>query len=60
MTSDSGATSKSITFQVVEYLAGDSVDGTRQHRVSLHTKLETVKEGEDGQNTALEQTEKMV
>ena len=57
----SGVTSKPIAFQVVEYPGDDSsVVGTREHRVSLHTKLETVKEGKDGQNTALEQTEKMV
>jgi hypothetical protein len=57
----SGATSKPIAFQVVERSRDDSsVDGTREHRVSLHTKSQRVKEGEDGQNTALEQTEKMV
>jgi hypothetical protein len=58
----SGASSKPIAFQVVEYPGDDSsVDSTReQHRVSLRTKLQRVKEGEDGQNTELEQTEKMV
>jgi hypothetical protein len=58
----SGATSKPIAFQVVEYPQVDSsFDGTReQHRLSLHTKLQRVKDGEDGPNTELEQTEKMV
>jgi hypothetical protein len=64
----SGATSKPIAFQVVEYPRDDSsVDANgREHRavfsdrVSFHTKLQGVKEGEDELNTRLEQTEKMV
>jgi hypothetical protein len=54
----SGASSKPIAFQVVEYPGDDS--GRREHRVSLHTSSQRVKEREEGQNTALEQTEKMV
>ena len=60
--STSRATSKPIAFQVVEHPRDDSsVDGRREHRVSLHTSLQRVKEGEDsGTNTPLEQAEKMV
>ena len=59
----SGATSMPIAFQVVEYPRGDSsVEHSTvfSDRISLHKKLQMVKEGEDGLNTPLEQTEKMV
>jgi hypothetical protein len=60
-TSRARATSKPIVFQVVEYPRDDSsVDGRREHRVSLHTSSQRVKEGEGGPNKPLEQTEMVV
>jgi len=54
-------TSKPIVFQVVEYPRDDSsVDGRREHHVSLHISSQRAKEGEEGPNTPLEQAEKMV
>ena len=59
----SGATSKPIAFQVVEYPRDDSSVEHRavfSDRISLDERLQRAKEGEDGLNTSLEQTEKMV
>lgn len=64
--STTGATSKPIAFQVVGYPRDRSSDDGREHGavfsdgVSFHTKPQKMEEGENGSNTPLEQTEKMV